>query len=109
MVEVFPVRDSRMRITGEIIEWPKWLSPLGLGTFVKLTEVEFVRNGAYGDIVPTSSVPIHRGSSPVFQRLAGWPSKLSLARTRIVQTPVLATNNDLSYAVSLKNGQLVLE
>ena len=109
LVEVFPVRDSSMRITGEIIEWPEWLAPLGLGTFFKLTRVEFVRVGPFGETTATCSRTIHRGSMPIFRRLAGWPSKLSLAHTRIVQTPVLDADNDLSYNVFIKNGELVLE
>jgi hypothetical protein len=109
LVEVFPVRETKMRITGEVIEWAQWLSPLGLGTFVKLTGVEFVRPGEYGDIVATSSVPMHRGSFPAFQQLTGWPSKLSLTRTRNVQSEVLRTDSDLLYTVSLKDGQLTLE
>ncbi len=109
LVEVFPIRDTKMRIIGEVIEWPKWLSPLGLNTFVKLTDVEFVRSGEYGDIVTTSSVPIHRGSTSAFSQLSGWPSKLSLARTRTLQSPVLLAGSDLSYSVKLENGQLVFE
>ncbi len=109
LVEVLTVRDAKMRINGEVIEWAKWLSPLGLGTYVKLTGVEFVRTGEYGDEVATSSAALHRGSSSAFRQLAGWPSKLSLAQVRTVQSDVLAATSDASYSVLLENGQLIVK
>ena len=109
LVEVIPVRDTKMRITGEVIEWPKWLAPLGLGTYIKLTEVEFVHAGEYGEIITTSSAPVHRGSMPVFRRLTGWPRKFALADTRTIQTSVLPVGTNLSYTVYWKNGQLTLQ
>ncbi len=109
LVEVFPVRDARMRINGELIEWPGWLAPFGLRKFFKLTSVEFFEDGSVEDSILTFSTPIHQGSMPLFDFLSRWPDKIALAQTKQLSTPIIAAESDFSRAVFLKNEELVLE
>ncbi len=109
LVEVFPMRDSRMRVTGEIIDWPEWLKKFGAERYFKLTGVEFVDIGEWGDTSATFSIAIHRGSMPIYRRLSGWPSRLSLASTKTVHTPILTADTNTAYNVVLRNDHLVLE
>ena len=106
LVEVFALREAQMRVIGEIIEWPPWM---GLGTYFKLTEVEFLRPSLLGTPITAYSRPIHQGSMPIFKRLSGWPKRMSLARTTTIQTPILPTDTNAFYSVFVRDDKLVLE
>jgi len=109
LVEVFPVQDAQVRLTGEIIEWTPLLENIGLGKFFKLTSVEFVRTDSISDTAQEFNTPIHQGSMPLFQRLSGWADRLSLATTKTVQTPVFSPDTNFSYDVFISGEELVLK
>ncbi len=106
LVEVFPVHGPQVRVAGEIIEWPAWI---GLGKFFKMTAVEFVRTDSFGNTVTSSSAAIHQGSMPIFQRLSGWLSRLSIAQARTAQTSVFTADSTFSYNIFVKGNKLILE
>jgi hypothetical protein len=108
LVEVFPVRDARVRLSGEIITWPPLFKRLGLGTFFKLTNVEFVRTDSISDTTEEFVTPIHQGSMPLFRRLSGWPGWLSIASTKTVKTPVFTADSTFSYDIYVSGDKLVL-
>ena len=109
LVEVFPVKKAKMKVMGEMIEWPVWLSKLGLGRHFKLTKVEFIRPNFVADSADTFSTPIHLGSMPLFQRLSHIPKGLSFANTRTFETPLLTADSNFSYRVFIRGDKLVLE
>ena len=109
LVEVFPVRKAQMRVLGELIEWPAWMSKLGLGKHFKLTKVEFLRPEIAADSADTFSTPIHQGSMPLFQRLSQFPKGLSFAVTKTFETPLLTADSNFSCRVFLRGDKLVLE
>jgi len=106
LVEVFPIRETKMRVIGEIIEWPSWI---GLEKYFKLTEVEFLRTNLLGTPITSYSKSIHQGSMPIFQRLSGWPKRMSIVRTKTLQTPVLHADTNVFYNVYVRNDKLILE
>ena len=109
LVEVFPVKKAKMKVLGELIEWPSWMSRLGLSKHFKLTKVEFIRPGFAPDSADTFSTAIHQGSMLLFQRLSHFPKGLSVALTKTFETPLLTADSNFSYRVFLRGDQLVLE
>jgi len=109
LVEVFPVQDAQVRLTGEMIEWAPLLKNIGLDKFFKLTSIEFVHTDSISDTAQEYITPIHQGSMPLFRRLSGWPGRLSLATTKTVQTPVFIPDTSFAYDLFIRGEELVLK